>query len=115
MGVRGNTFPPPFLVQPEVADMLRVGRDLALLHPLDDIGQRRIGRRGDPDILGLVADEAVEEFDLGPPPLHHVLAHGRPVRATAGRCSSYSWRAAASPSPARAITSGSMWWISSSV
>ena len=63
--------------------------------------------------------KAVEELDLGAAALHHVLAHRRPMFAAAaadlGQPVVVDFLvAAASPSPARAMISGSMCWISSS-
>src|SRR5204862_4101747 len=69
-------------VQTEVGDMLRIRLQLALFDAEDDVGQDRIGRRRDPDLLALSDDIAVEERDLGATALDHVLAGRRTVLAT---------------------------------
>src|SRR3954465_11953220 len=46
-------------VQPQIGDVLRVGLQLAFLDPEDDVGQDRIGRGRDADLLALAHDEAV--------------------------------------------------------
>src|SRR5271163_1737787 len=70
-------------VQPEIDDVLGIGLELAALDPLDDVDQRRVGARRQPNLFALADDEAVEELDLGAPPLDHVLAHRRPLAARA--------------------------------
>ena len=65
--------------------MFRVGLQLALLHALDDIGQRGVGAAGHPELLALAHDIAVEELDLRAPALHHVLTHRRPLLARTAR------------------------------
>src|SRR5271155_317791 len=70
-------------VQPQIDDVLGVGLELAALDPLDDIDQRGIGARRQPDLLALADDETVEELDLGAPALDHVLAHRRALAARA--------------------------------
>src|SRR4051812_29872662 len=67
-------------VESEIDDMLGVGLELAALDPLDDVGQRGVGGRGDAELLALAHDEAVQELDLGAPSLGHVLAHRRLLR-----------------------------------
>ena len=71
-------------VQAQLEDMALVRTQVALLHPLDDVGQRGVRRRGHADLLALVDDEAVEELDLGAAALDHVLAHRRTMLAAAG-------------------------------
>src|SRR5947208_10637089 len=69
-------------VQTEVGDVLRVRLQFALCDAENDVGQDRIGRRRNPDLLALSDDIAVEERDLGATALHHVLAGRRTVLAT---------------------------------
>ena len=64
--------------------MALVRAQVALLYPLDDIGQRGVRGRRHADLLALFDNEAVEELDLGAAALDHVLAHGRPMRAAIG-------------------------------
>src|SRR5216684_6386711 len=65
------------LIQPQIGDVTRVGRERAALDLAHDLGERRVGGRGDIALLALGDDEAVEEVDLGASPLDHVLRHGR--------------------------------------
>src|SRR5437868_2990241 len=69
-------------VQTEVGDVLRIRLQFALFDAENDVGQDRIGRRRDPDLLTLSDDIAVEERDLGATALDHVLAGRRTVLAT---------------------------------
>src|SRR5450755_4016459 len=62
-------------VQPELCNVTWIGLQLAALDALDDIGQRRVGAAGEPNLFTLVHNQAVEEFDLGAPTLLHVLTH----------------------------------------
>src|SRR5437868_15247688 len=66
-------------VQTEVGDVLRIRLQFALFDAENDVGQDRIGRRRDPDLLALSDDIAVEERDLGTTALDHVLAGRRTV------------------------------------
>src|SRR5579863_1663495 len=66
-------------VQSEIDDVTRMGVGLAALDPAHDVGERRVGARIDADLRALGDDEAVEELDLGPPALQHILAHGWPL------------------------------------
>src|SRR5580658_1968904 len=70
-------------VQSQIDDVLGIRLELAALDPLDDIDQRRVGARRQPDLLALADHEAVEELDLGAPPLDHVLTHRRALAARA--------------------------------
>src|SRR5204862_1417955 len=70
------------LIQPQVGDVFRVGLQFALLDPQHDVGQDRIGRRRNPDLLALSDDIAVEERNLGATALDHVLAGRWTVLAT---------------------------------
>src|ERR1700732_592355 len=74
---------PSASVQSQTGDVLRVGLQLALFDPQHDIGEDRIGRRRDADLLALAHDKAVEERDLGTASLDHVLAGRRAVLAAA--------------------------------
>src|SRR5437764_15396761 len=69
-------------VQTEVGDVFRVGLQFALLDPQHDVGQDRVGRRRNPDLLALSDDIAVEERNLGATALDHVLAGRWTVLAT---------------------------------
>src|ERR1044071_9782872 len=63
----------PTSVETEVGDVLRIRLQLTLFDPKDDVGQDRVGRRRDTDLLALSDDIAVEERDLGTAALDHVL------------------------------------------
>src|SRR5207302_8667565 len=71
-------------IQSQLEDVALVGLEIALLDPLDDVGERRVRRRRYAEFLALADHDAVEKLDFGAPALDHVLAHGRPVRAAAG-------------------------------
>ena len=60
-----------------------IGLQLAALDLSHDLGQRRIGRCIDANLLGLLADEAIQVFNLGAPTLDHVLAHAGAMCAAA--------------------------------
>src|SRR5437763_10608719 len=70
-------------VQPQIGDVLRVGLQFADFHPPDDVGQDRVGRSRDADLLALPDDEAVEERDLRAAALDHVLTGRRAMLAAA--------------------------------
>src|SRR5207247_3435820 len=56
---------------------------LADFDPSDDVGEDRVGRGRDADLLALAHDKAVEERDLGAAALDHVLTGRRAVLAAA--------------------------------
>src|SRR5437016_3532871 len=62
-------------VQPQLRDVPWIGAQLVTFHALDDVRQRGIGAAREPELFALAHHKAVEEFDLGAPPLLHVLAH----------------------------------------
>src|SRR5262249_28732449 len=64
--------------------VLRFGRCLAVLDPLDPFDQLDMARGGDADFLAPLSDDAVDEVDLGAPALVHVLTHGRTRQIAAG-------------------------------
>ena len=82
------------LVQPQIADVLRIGLQLAAFSTRLTISvSTRLAGVGRPISSPLRDDHAVEELDLRPPALHHVLTHRGPVlaaalAASASRCSS---------------------------
>src|SRR5262245_33210239 len=57
--------------------MARIGRNLATLYALDDIGEHRVGAARHSDLLALPHHETVEKLNLCAPAFLHVLAHGR--------------------------------------
>ena len=64
--------------------MLRVRLQFTPLDLFHDLGQRRIGGRGNAQWRGAISHEAIEELDLGAAALHHILPHGGAMRAAAG-------------------------------
>jgi hypothetical protein len=76
--------PEPGSVHPQVQNMLRVGLQFAPLDLFHDLGQRRIGGRGNAQWGGAISHEAIEELDLSAATLHHILPHGGAMRAAAG-------------------------------
>src|SRR5262249_46255776 len=71
--------PPYGSIEPQLGDVLRIGRELAPLDALDDIRQHRVGAGRDADPLALARDQPVDELDLGAAALLHVLAHRGPL------------------------------------
>src|SRR6266436_8697485 len=65
-------------------EVFRLGRDLAVLDPLDGVDQFDVARRGHADLAPLLGNDAVDEVNLGAAAFVHVLAHRGARQIAAG-------------------------------